>query len=267
MEQEIKLNDIADDLLILNKITIDKLFQLDNCVDCIALYIFYYKTAKWQKTNMVKVNDYYIKKSLKWGLDKIRKTKNTLKENGLIDVVQRRNKEGKIEGWYVKLSYIITKRKLEDAKVIIESNQITQKPQVDNSTSGTEDINALKEYIKCLKKEILTLRGGEENNLSKIPYKEIIDYLNECGIRENLGNKVFSFKSDTAKTKKMINARFKEGFTIDDFKDVIFSKYRDWVVEPYTFKNGVMSDTYYRPNTLFSGDNFESYLQSYKSEK
>ena len=57
MKNEIKLNDIADDLLILNKATIDTLFDLDNCSDCIALYVFYYKTAKWQKTNIIKAND------------------------------------------------------------------------------------------------------------------------------------------------------------------------------------------------------------------
>ena len=54
---DIKLYDIADDLLILNKITVDRLFQLENCADCIALYVFYYKTAKWQKTNTAKAND------------------------------------------------------------------------------------------------------------------------------------------------------------------------------------------------------------------
>ena len=99
---DIKLNDIADDLLILNKITVDRLFQLENCADCIALYVFYYKTAKWQKTNTVKANDQYVKKSLKWGISKIQKTKQTLKEHGLIDIVQRR-KDGKIEGWFILL--------------------------------------------------------------------------------------------------------------------------------------------------------------------
>ena len=68
---DIKLNDIADDPLILNKITVDRLFQLENCADCIALYVFYYKTAKWQKTNTVKANDQYVKKSLKWGISKM----------------------------------------------------------------------------------------------------------------------------------------------------------------------------------------------------
>lgn len=77
--QVIKLNDISDNLLILHKATIDKLYQLENSADCIALYVFYYKTAKWQKTNVIKASDEYVKKCLKWGNEKIRKTKQTLK--------------------------------------------------------------------------------------------------------------------------------------------------------------------------------------------
>ena len=34
---EIKLNDIADDLLIINKTTIDKLFALENSAEGVAL--------------------------------------------------------------------------------------------------------------------------------------------------------------------------------------------------------------------------------------
>ena len=63
----------------------------------------------------------------------------------------------------------------------------------------------------------------------------------------------------------MINARLKEGFTIDDFKDVIFFKYNQWVKKPKEFSNGVMSDNYYRPDTLFS-TKFESYLQEYREK-
>ena len=33
MEVELKLNDIADDLVILNRATIETLYRLDNCVD------------------------------------------------------------------------------------------------------------------------------------------------------------------------------------------------------------------------------------------
>lgn len=190
MEYNLKLNDIADDLLILNKMTIDTLFRLDNCADCIALYIFYYKTAKWQKTNTIKANDLYVKKSLKWGAEKIKRTKNILKEHGLINIIQRR-KEGKIEGWYIEVSYLVTQKKLEDIKIKVEeesnNSQIgvvesknsqsnnSQNLEVEKSTSGDEEINALKEKIKCLNKKIEMLEDNRKNTGNKvadIPSKE-----------------------------------------------------------------------------------------------
>lgn len=153
MQQEVNLNDIADDLLIINKHTIDTLFHLENAADCVALYVFYYKTAKWQKTNTIKANDAYVKKSLNWGIDRIKRTKQTLKEHGLINIVQRR-KDGKIAGWYIEVSYLVAQRTAEDIsiKVVDESNN-TQDQQVENATSGSQDTNALKLQIKCLKKE------------------------------------------------------------------------------------------------------------------
>lgn len=163
---DIELNDIADDLLILNKITIDRLFQLENCADCIALYVFYYKTAKWQKTNTVKANDQYVKKSLKWGISKIQKTKQTLKKHGLIDIVQRR-KDGKIEGWFIKVSYLVNERKADEIKIKVQNINNTQNQQVENCTSGNEETNALKEKIKCLEKEIEMLKDNKKERKTK----------------------------------------------------------------------------------------------------
>ena len=164
MDNQLKLNDIADELLIVNKSTIDKLFNLENCTDCVALYLFYYKTAKWQKTNTIKANDTYIKKSLKWGTDRIRKTKQTLKENGLIDIVQRRE-NGKITGWFVEVSYLVSQKKTEDIKIKVEESNNTQKQQVAKARSGEEETNALKEKIKCLEKEIEMLKNN--NNIKE----------------------------------------------------------------------------------------------------
>lgn len=180
---DIKLNDIADDLLILNKITIDRLFQLENCADCIALYVFYYKTAKWQKTNTVKANDQYVKKSLKWGISKIQKTKQTLKEHGLIDIVQRR-KDGKIEGWFIKVSYLVNERKADEIKIKVQESNNTQNQQVENCTSGNEETNALKEKIKCLEKEIEMLKDNKKKE--RKPKKQTKSYDEQ--IAEYTGN-------------------------------------------------------------------------------
>lgn len=86
--------------------------------------------------------------------------------------------------------------------------------------------------------------------------EQVIDYMNESA-----GT---NFKSTTKKTQSLIKARLKEGFTIDDLKDVVYYKYHEWYKEPFMFSNGVSSDTYFRPNTLFS-TNFEQYLQQYKN--
>lgn len=162
MDSQLRLNDVADDLLIMNKMTVDALFRLENCADCIALYAFYYKTAKWQKTNTIKANDLYVKKCLKWGIDKIQRTKQALKENGLIKIVQRRA-NGKIQGWYVEVSYLVSQRKTEDLRIKVESNN-TEKQQVAQATSGFEETNALKEKIKCLEKEIEMLKNKKKDS-------------------------------------------------------------------------------------------------------
>ena len=166
--KEIKLNDISDSLLILHKATIDKLFQLENSADCIALYVFYYKTAKWQKTNVIKASDEYVKKCLKFGNEKIRKTKQTLKENGLINIVQART-DNKISGWYIEVCYLVSEKSTQDIDIKVVNSKNSQNQQVAKSTSSNQETSALKEYIKCLKKEIEVLKN---NNLSVREEKE-----------------------------------------------------------------------------------------------
>ncbi|UTF81182.1 conserved phage C-terminal domain-containing protein [Staphylococcus epidermidis] len=78
---------------------------------------------------------------------------------------------------------------------------------------------------------------------SRIPYKEIVDYLNE-----KTGK---NFKHKTAKTRKFIEARWNQDFRLDDFKKVIDVKTDEWL--------NTDSDKYLRPETLF-GTKFEGYL-------
>lgn len=74
--------------------------------------------------------------------------------------------------------------------------------------------------------------------------KTIIDYLNE---------KIDShYKATTPKTKQLVQARLKEGFSVDDFKTVIDKKTATWL-------NDNKMNKYLRPLTLF-GTKFEDYL-------
>ena len=208
MEQQIITNDIANELLIINKFTIDYLFKLDNCVDCLALYVFYYKTAKWQKTNIIKASDEYVKKSLKWGNNKITNTKNTLKSKGLIQIINRRT-NGKIDGWYIQVNYITSDSLFNEIDV---SNHNSQKPHVVKTTSCFEETNALKEYIKCLKKENEMLKKDLERiNKQFIPptLEEIEEY---CKERNN-----------------GVNAKqFYDYYSVNDWKDNRGNQIKNW---------------------------------------
>ena len=84
----------------------------------------------------------------------------------------------------------------------------------------------------------------EENSIDKNKYiVEIIDHLNLRTCQ--------NYKTTTKKTKELINARMKEGFTLDDFKVVIDKMCVEWM--------NTDMQKYLRPETLF-GTKFESYL-------
>lgn len=220
MEQYINLKDISNELLIIPKATIDTLMKLENCSECISLYIFYYKTAKWQKTNQIKANDEYVKKSLKWGIDKIRKTKKTLKENGLIEIIQSRS-NNKIDGWYIHLNYLVSSKKSEDIKIQVSNNTCFQ--QVGEATSSFQEVSALKEYIKCLKKEIEVLKKEKDKKESncddnfetfykayphKVGKANVEKWFNKNKPDEELMNKILTSLEEHKKLKQWQDKQF-----------------------------------------------------------
>src|SRR5699024_1417113 len=95
----------------------------------------------------------------------------------------------------------------------------------------------------------VTLRNATEEELEEDIDKskyivEIVSYLNDAAGK--------NYRHTTNKTKALINARVNEGFTVDDFKNVIDKKVKDW-------KEDSKMNRYLRPETLF-GSKFEGYL-------
>lgn len=78
------------------------------------------------------------------------------------------------------------------------------------------------------------------------PIEEVVNHLNR-----RAGTK---YKPTTANTRKLVKARLKEGFTVDEFKTVIDNKCAEWGNNPEMAQ-------YLRPETLF-GSKFESYLNA-----
>ncbi|UVX35901.1 MAG: Replication initiator protein A (RepA) N-terminus [Namikivirus usui] len=78
------------------------------------------------------------------------------------------------------------------------------------------------------------------------PTEEVVDHLNQRAGTH--------YKATTANTRKLIKARLKEGFTVDELKLVIDKKCADWLNNPAMVE-------YLRPETLF-GPKFEGYLNA-----
>lgn len=142
--EEIELLDIADDLLIINKATVERLFQ-EKDMNPLVLYIFYYKTAKWQKHNPIKASDDYCKKCLHWGIDKIQSTKKKLKELNLIESIKRTDDKGKIIGWYIKINYLIDESRIPETTIPILPQLASQETNTINNnilnTNNNKNIN------------------------------------------------------------------------------------------------------------------------------
>lgn len=94
------------------------------------------------------------------------------------------------------------------------------------------------------KKCYQTRQKSETKDIYINIYLDIVEYLNEKA------NKNYKHNSD--KTRRFIDARLNEGFTLEDFKKVIDNKCRSWL-------NDERMNQYLRPETLF-GTKFESYL-------
>lgn len=112
--------------------------------------------------------------------------------------------------------------------------------------------NFERQTINNLKSEFKNFKDNNiiNNKTNNIDYKYIVDFLNSKADT--------NYKHTTGKTQSLIRARMNEGFTLEDFKQVIINKCNEW--------KGTDFEKYLRPETLF-GTKFESYLNSKQKNK
>lgn len=103
----------------------------------------------------------------------------------------------------------------------------------DNDTDTANNIKTLSDSV----------RPSQQSAADKINYQYIID---------NLNGKTGKHYRVTDKTRSLIRARIRDGFTESDFLKVIDNKVRSWANDP-------KMSQYLRPETLF-GTKFEGYL-------
>lgn len=140
-----------------------------------------------------------------------------------------------------------TSEKLEKPLIaaISKVKNINFKEELIDIYNSREKVNIPYPYgIDTTDTDTITNTNTTSNSNSEI-IKEIIDYLNVKTSK--------SFRSNNKETIKHINARLKEGYTIEDFKKVIDIKTSEWL--------NTNMDQYLRPQTLFN-NKFESYLNT-----
>ena len=98
--------DLENEIITVSTETINKLFRYDNGADLVALYMFYHKQCKIQKTNQSFTVSDFAKKWLRRWDTKFKKAKKKLKELWLIEDIKHRNEKWEIKWWFIKLNYI-----------------------------------------------------------------------------------------------------------------------------------------------------------------
>ena len=151
-------------------------------------------------------------------------------------ILKKFEKEG-----YIKFLTSGSKGKESTLKLTIKQQLFNN-----NTTNKTEQL----QQVEDLGNNNLTTNQQQSNNTTKKKEKDnnniyslVIDYLNRKAST--------NYRSTTKNTQSFINARLKEGYTVEDFKKVIDSKSKDWLNTDF--------EKYLRPATLF-GTKFENYL-------
>jgi len=175
-------------------------------------------------------------------LDSLKSGIKELKEHGYVKRYPVKNEKGKIARWEM-IIYEVPQGEYPLVENPQMEKPLVDKPLVENPLLlSTKELSTNKPNTD--KQNNTMSSSNEEDNQSSVPYEDIVSYLNE-----KVGK---SFKHKTAKTRSLIKARFKDGFTIDDFKQVIDIKTAQWLTDPNM-------NQYLRPETLF-GTKFEGYL-------
>ena len=98
--------DKSQEPLVISKPVMDILLKQKKYSDLISLYLFYYYTAKWQRTDQARATTAYTANGMNWTEERVRKIKKILIYLGLIeDISQRDDITQIILGHYVRVHF------------------------------------------------------------------------------------------------------------------------------------------------------------------
>lgn len=192
------VNGIENELIIITKQTFDAFLRSDFPADLIALYNFYYYTAKWQETNQPKCTTGYTAEGLKWSEAKVRRAKKELMRLGLVEDVQQKV-NGKVTGCFIKLNYILKQ----------------------------ETVHHTNDFSQC---------GNESNHPYDFPQGGNVHRVENLQTNALNSDNINSLSSDKRKTTKGFDAVVEEYTTNAELKAAVFDfiQFRKAIKAPLT---------------------------------
>lgn len=202
-------------------------------------------------SNKMPYTDEMLSAIFRRDVNTVRLALNTFEEFGMIEIVDN---VITIPNWGKHQTLDAYEKKKERDRLYQQERRNKQKALIckeSSDESSDESIDVAVSEEERDKEEDKERDIVEQGSDEKIPFKEIVDYLNE--------KSGFNYRYNAVNTKKHISARFKENFTLEDFCTVIDYKVSEW-------KKDEKMRQYLRPDTLF-GTKFESYLNNAPKKK
>ena len=223
------VNSIENELIILTKQTIDVFLKSDSPGDLLALYSFYYYTAKWQGTNQPKCTTSYAARGLKWSEAKVRKAKRDLMSLGLIEDIVSKGADGKITSHYVRLRYIIKQSTLanlhtdempQGGKYNTVEEQGTNAFSADSVNAlSSRNGNALNYNPSTTCKDYMYADAYPQADQPKKVTRPKINYQEIADMYNTICTSLPRVTALSDKRKEAIAARFKH-YTVDQFREM-----------------------------------------------
>lgn len=146
--------------------------------------------------------------------------------------------------------YSIDEEKLDE----VMSHALAQNEPMSGSKWTNGKVQNEPPYTREYSKNTAEITTNNKKNSSskdeRVPYSEIIDYLNQQTEQ--------ALRPTTKAYRKLIRARWGEGYKLQDFKTVIDNKKKEW--------QGTKFWNFMTPKTLFASGHFNTYLNANKLE-
>ena len=196
--------------------TINRLIKEKNWENALALYFAYLEQSRIQETNQSWSLDIFMKKKLWRGSTKLSNAKAVLKKLWLIDIIQVRDKKGKIQTVYIKTNFIINEEKIRTKNIVYTSEVLPPKSQY--PCNGKQATNALSTKHKCL---------NNKKEINNIDYKKELEWLINDWHNITIKNKQIKQFKRLPKIRK-VNDNFKKTF-IKKRKEYSMAEIREWL--------------------------------------